>query len=124
MATKRKKIIQPGIYDAQVKKVTAHPNGMVTVQLQLTGKGFTFTERHTLKPSSEPEEGIQKFFVLCSRLSIYTTIGADNRHHAAHKATKLFGPHWSSLTQSHYLVKDNVFEPVISFGQLVRSLQI
>lgn len=69
-----------------------------------------------------PEAGTERFFVLCSRLSIYTTIGADNRHHASNKATKLFGPHWSSITQSHYLMKDHLFETVAEFSRLIKTL--
>lgn len=44
------------------------------------------------------EEGHTRYYVCCERFFVYTSIGADNIHHASNKATKLFGPHWSHLT--------------------------
>lgn len=120
----KKKKVAPGIYNAMIEKVSDKGNGNIEVQLKLYGKGFEFTERHTLKAEeSTPEQGMFKYFICCSKLGIYTGIGADNRHHAANKATKLFGPHWSSLTQDAYLIRGYVFENVSSFNKLVRVLQ-
>lgn len=128
--TKKKTIkkASPSIYNAMVKKVIDDGNGIVTVQLELVGKGFTFTERHTLKtvaPESIIEAGHMKFFVACDRLGIYTSIGADNIHHASNKATKLFGPHWSFIRDyyhSHDLGSMQHY-PVAQFNELLRTLQ-
>lgn len=124
--TSQKKKLKPGIYNAQVQSVKVNDNGSVEVQLQLFGKGFTFTERHTLTPVDEtiPEVGTMKFFICCSKLGIYTSIGADNRHHAANKATKLFGPHWSSLTQDSYLIRGYVYYEPTNFNREIKTLPI
>jgi len=53
-----------------------------------------------------PTEGHQKYFVASSRLGIYTSIGADNLHHASNKATKLFGPSGWSFIRDEYHVHD------------------
>lgn len=74
------------------------------------------------KQSSKPHEGSQKFFVLCDRLTIYTSIGADNRHHASNKATKLFGPHWDKITQDASHGRGYQFYPVGAFSELIRTL--
>lgn len=72
-----------------------------------------------------PEIGTHKFHVSCQRLGIYTNIGADNRHHAANKATKLFGPHWTSIASEFQatLMKGYDFCTVKQFNELVRTLQ-
>lgn len=130
MTTKKKSIpsksVKPGLYNAIITKVEDAGYGKVTVQLQLYGKGFTFTENHTLEVKEVPdrlaEAGYDKYYIICARLSIYTTIGADNRHHAANKATKLFGPNWSSLTQADRLVDYLQFTSVTTFKKLLSSL--
>lgn len=124
MATKKSskaKSVKPGLYNAMITKVDDAGNGRVTVQLQLYGRGFTFTENHTLKVTN-PTEGTERYYIICSKLSMYTAMGADNRHHAANKATKLFGPGWTSLTRSSHLVQYLEFVPVLMFKELISGL--
>jgi hypothetical protein len=71
-----------------------------------------------------PDEGHQRYFVHCDKLSIYTTMGADNIHHASNKATKLWGPYWSKITTDQGYGKGNVWYPVKDFGELLSTLQI
>lgn len=124
MAKKKTRVLKPGIYNAMVDKVVDNGNGSVTVHTIMYGKGFTFTERFTTKPIKEtdPDAGHERFFVSCDRLAIYTSIGADNRHHASNKATKLFGPNWSRVHTSHYLDKEFKFVPVKEFKELLKTL--
>jgi hypothetical protein len=75
-----------------------------------------------LEKPTDPEAGHEKFVVTCDKLTIYTTIGADNLHHASNKATKLFGPHWSQITQSHYIAKEYLFLTVAKFTELIKTL--
>lgn len=82
----------------------------------------TKSGEHTKVKVSDPDEGASRFHVCCSKLSIYTCIGADNRHHASNKATKLFGPHWSSLSTDAYLLRGYEYHDVASFGRLIRTL--
>lgn len=77
---------------------------------------------------SDPSAGVYSFMIFNSKLSIYTSIGADNIHHASNKATKLFGNCWTSLKVNTH---NNVFEAgrmgytcysVAEFSELIRSL--
>jgi hypothetical protein len=52
-----------------------------------------------VKLNSEPETGKKKFCVYLKKFVCYTSIGADNIHHASNKATKLFGPHWDNISE-------------------------
>jgi hypothetical protein len=78
------------------------------------------------KKKTVPEEGHESFIVACNRVACYTTIGADNMHHASNKATKLFGPGWTSvrLKTDSVLFKlareEYQFLDVKKFGQIVR----
>lgn len=70
-------------------------------------------------------EGHNCYFVACEKLGIYTSIGADNIHHASNKATKLFGAHWGFLrphNNCHELMGYQHF-PVAEFGGLIKTLQ-
>lgn len=69
-----------------------------------------------------PEKGAEKYFVYNDRLGIYTSIGADNRHHASNKATKLFGPHWDSIRSNYQAKEGYQFYTVAQYGELIRSL--
>lgn len=71
-----------------------------------------------------PEEGHQKFYVVCERFGIFTTIGADNQHHASNKATKLFGPNWSQISQQYYFPMNYNFMPYREFKELLKTLPI
>jgi hypothetical protein len=83
----------------------------------LLKKDKKFKEKETI-----PDAGHIKYFILCERLSIYTSIGADNVHHASNKATKLFGPMWSQLTPEAYLIRGYSYTSVKDFTLLVRGL--
>lgn len=77
----------------------------------------------TLGPEKEtiPSAGIKKFSVTIDPLKIYTTIGADNEHHAANKATKLFGPGWSGIYDRGPTKKSVYrFVPVTEFRELAK----
>jgi len=50
------------------------------------------------KPS-KPEEGTKRFCIILKDMLCYTIIGAENIHHAANKATKLWGPHWTNISE-------------------------
>src|SRR6267142_3648740 len=102
MIKKRVKQIKPRLYNAMIDNVTNEGDGSVTVQLSLDmGKGTKFTERYTMRPETIPEVGHNRYFVANTQLGIYTSIGADNIHHASNKCTKLFGPNWSFLREEH-----------------------
>jgi hypothetical protein len=84
---------------------------------------------HSIVPAREsketnPEAGHMKFFVICHKLCIYTSIGADNIHHASNKATKLFGPNWSQITQDAGIGKGYQFFGVTHFNDLLKTLSI
>lgn len=74
------------------------------------------------KVPSLPTEGAIKFFVACHRLGIYTSIGADNVHHAFNKATKLFGPHWSFIRDEFHSehIQGYEFQTVAKFNELIK----
>lgn len=80
-------------------------------------------EEVAVERSTDPEAGVQRFYVACEKLSCYTSIGADNRHHASNKATKLFGPHWSQITQDAHFTRGYQFYKVGEFSELIRTLQ-
>lgn len=71
-----------------------------------------------------PEAGTEKYYVISTRYGVFTTIGADNRHHAANKATKLFGPEWDFLRDSSKSMQVNstyAFMGVKDFKQILNS---
>lgn len=76
------------------------------------------------KPTCNPQEGHERYFVHCRKLCIYTSMGANNLHHASNKATKLWGPNWSNVTQDQGLFKEHKFVVAKQFGLLLRTLQI
>lgn len=115
------------------------PNGMyeitikgrktpLIVRLDATILGEVVKEKNIQQPktNSLPEEGHEKFFVCCSRLMIYTAIGAENIHHASNKATKLFGPKWTSLKRTNhdygFTMRLWDFVGVVSFKELLKTL--
>lgn len=120
----------------QKTKVKPLPTGMyelyikgrrlpLIVQLQAIQVGEVFDEFVDRKLTiTDPKEGSYKFFIICSKLGVYTSIGADNRHHAANKATKLFGPYWTSLTTVDYMLRGYEFTEVPNFATLLRGLAI
>lgn len=130
----RRQPAKPGLYNAMVNKVTDNKDGSVTVQMSLFGKGFTYTENYTMRPmpietnllddmrTTDPNKGLNKFFVLSDKFAVYTSIGADNRHHAANKATKLFGPNWTQVRQDHNGGVGYTFISVIEFRELLKTL--
>jgi hypothetical protein len=119
----KKKALPKGMYQLYIK---GRKNPLI-VQLQAIPIGeIVKLPNHNKNTDSyySATEGASKFFVLCSRLSIYTSIGADNVHHASNKATKLFGTRWSSITK-HDSGVPNHYESftVARFNELVRGLQ-
>lgn len=123
--SKKPKPLKPSIYNAMIDKVTGHKDGTVTVQMSLFGKGIKFTERFSTRPipeETDPEKGLTKFFVLAFKFAVYTSIGADNRHHAANKATKLFGPNWSQVRPDHSGGAGYSFVSVADFKELLKTL--
>lgn len=132
---KAKRKIAPGIYNAIVDKVVDNGDGTVTVHSTLKGKDFTSKERLTVKPLTREvspddltkyaanygEPGHQRFFVLCDRYFVYTTIGARNIHHAGNKATKLWGPGWSHVTLTDCMLRGYTFVPVPEFKHFLTN---
>lgn len=124
----RKKGMKPGIYNAMIDGVVDHGDGTVTVKMTLIGKGFKYTERLTTVPKlSDPEAGHVRYYILCSKLNIFTAIGADNIHHASNKATKLFGPHWTSLmtdtNHNSFILREWTSCTVKEFNELIKTLR-
>lgn len=123
----KKKALKPGLYRAMITKVEDTGNGYIDIQLKLEGVGFTYTENLRTKPTKlaepDPHAGHHKFFVLCRKLGVYTSIGADNVHHASNKANKLFGPNWSSLCADSYLVRGYEHASTIQFRELLSELK-
>jgi len=91
----------------------------ITVIVDKKGPKITSFKR----PSSIPEVGHIKFYIHCFKLSIYTTMGADNIHHASNKATKLWGPNWSKITLDQSYGRSHQFCSVKQFSELLRTLQ-
>lgn len=123
MATKKSTSskLPKGMYELRIKG-RREP---LIVQLQAIPIGTIYKlPNHTKNTDTyyDSDKGTDKYYIVCARLSIYTTIGADNRHHAANKATKLFGPNWSSLTQADRLVDYLQFTSVTTFKKLLSSL--
>ena len=75
--------------------------------------------------SSEPEEGAHRYCVYLRRFLCYTVIGAENIHHAANKATKLWGPHWSHLSYEQPGFNSiQHFVSVKEFGKLIKTASL
>lgn len=91
--------------------------GMIFGESNLKLKG----KKRTPSPSL-PMEGHFKYFVKCERGGVYTSIGADNVHHASNKATKLFGPMWSQVTTEAELVRGYHFISHRDFSMLLAAL--
>lgn len=111
-----------GIHRLYIKGVKAP----LLVQLQAVPVGYTVSETSffgkALKAKETiPEDGHQKYYVDCTRLDIYTAIGADNQHHASNKATKLFGPHWTCVSQRIALAHTQFRTPK-EFKELLATL--
>lgn len=106
-------------------RMVDHHGKQFEMDLTVTRPGkFTLTNVKEVKEKkpSIPEAGQFKFFVLCERVTLYTTIGADNVHHASNKATKLFGPNWSMVTVEPYHCRGYEFISVAAFNKIVRTL--
>lgn len=73
--------------------------------------------------SSDPEKGTKRFCVILKDMLCYTIIGAENIHHAANKATLLWGSRWTNLSEIvpgfSSILK---FCPVKEFGQRIKTL--
>lgn len=70
----------------------------------------------------DPTE-LKTFFIMNSKLNIYTSIGAKNVYHASNKATQMFGSRWSSLCQYNAGVPRHYqHQTVADFGELIRTL--
>lgn len=106
-----------GVKTPLIVQLQAVPIGTV---LTIDSKQTEFPFGRTLE--SDPEKGSYKFFVLCDKFATYTCIGADNRHHAANKATKLFGPHWSQVRMDHNGGRGYQYIPVPDFKELLKTL--
>lgn len=117
----KKNKLPEGIHELFIKGVKAP----LLVQLQAIPIGYVIGERATVKKDKPcvPEAGHTKFYVECERLDIYTAIGADNQHHASNKATKLFGPHWSCVSERVGL-NNTQFRTVKEFTELIKTLPI
>lgn len=69
-----------------------------------------------------PEEGGTKFFVVFDKAMVYTSIGADNIHHAYNKSSKLFGPRWSRITANDSVVHEHAFLTYKAFKELLADV--
>jgi len=73
--------------------------------------------------SSKPEEGTRRFCIILRDMLCYTIIGAENVHHAANKATKLWGPHWTNISEITPGFTSMIsFCSVKEFGQRVKTI--
>lgn len=69
------------------------------------------------------EEGHRKYFVTYEPLCCYTTIGAENVHHAYNKATKLFKGKYTKLYRNFDNRSPNwEFLSVAEFGELLKKV--
>lgn len=123
-STKRKPLPK-GMYEMYIKG-RKEP---IIVQLQAVPIGYVVHESN-IKPlkQSDPDAGQLRFYIRCNKLGVYTSIGADNVHHASNKATKLFGPHWTSLQHENnhnlFSLRTMEFVPVVEFKKLLSTLTI
>lgn len=103
-------------------EIAAKNGGSIVIEFNGDGSVHDYKLK---KVASEtiPEAGHFKFYVDCKRLDIYTCIGADNQHHASNKATKLFGPHWTCVTQRMGMTSTQ-FRTVKEFTELIKTLPI
>lgn len=63
----------------------------------------------------------QKYYVFYSPNRIYTAIGADNRHHAANKATKLWKGLWTSISIKPPESTFYKYLPLTEFGKWIKE---
>lgn len=76
------------------------------------------------KPS-DPEEGTNRYCVYLKRFLCYTVIGAENIHHAANKASKLWGPHWTNISYEQPSFNSIMhFVSVKEFGKLIKTASL
>jgi hypothetical protein len=121
------KKLKAGIYTAKVKSVKRIEDNKFQLTLAIDSKDKKTVISHKMIVSGDsrpcdPEEGQQKYFIANSRLGVYTAMGADNRHHASNKATKLWGLHgWTSLTL--YAPTSLAEVSVVEFGELAKTLR-
>lgn len=124
MAKKRVKdlMLPPGTYTARLLGHSLNNKGQLELTYQLNDP------KKTKVKESIPAEGHTKFFVANSRLGIYTSIGADNMHHASNKCTKLFGPNGWSFLRSEYNHSPSLngyeAKPYKEFKELINTLAI
>jgi len=72
---------------------------------------------------SKPEEGTKRFCILLKDMLCYTIIGAENIHHAANKATFLWGPHWTNISEIKPGFTSLInFCSVKEFGQRIKTI--
>lgn len=67
----------------------------------------------------DQERYTKKFYIWHMPLSIYTTIGADNIHHACNKATKMFQGEWSGICEKKLLGYE--FKTIKDFNAIIRD---
>ena len=111
--------LPPGMYAGiSVKALRVNKEGQIQLRLD-----FSQAKKLDTKVTI-PEEGHIKFYVHCDRLSIYTTIGANNIHHASNKVNKLYGPNWSKITRDEGYGKAHSWVCGSDFSELLKTLQI
>jgi len=82
-----------------------------------------------LKKETVAEAGASSFLILNKQVKKYTCMGADNKHHAEMKATKLFGQGWTEIMNNEPYFTSKLLEagyrflPVKKFNQLIALLQ-
>jgi hypothetical protein len=112
----KKRSLPKGMYELYVKgRKTPLIVQLKAIPMQLNLFDKPIKETH-------PEEGHNKFYVICVRLAVYTVIGADNRHHASNKATKLFGPNWSQVRSDSYFGNSPTYVNPKEFKELLKTL--
>lgn len=71
---------------------------------------------------TNPEKGKKRFNVVLKKLVSYTSIGADNIHHACNKATKLWGPNWDFISENEPVTPIWKFVDVKEFGKRIKTV--
>jgi len=104
---------------AQIQRMlTSNFNTNLKVEVSATYEGYV-VRFYRIEDRCEPSAGIEKYFVTFNKLNVFTAMGADNRHHAANKATKLWGPNWTSIGKQQPETME--FVGVKEFGELIKA---
>lgn len=75
------------------------------------------------KTTTNPEVGTKRFCVILRDMLCYTIIGAENIHHAANKATFLWGPHWTNISEIKPGFSSIInFCSVKEFGERIKTI--